>query len=164
MGMYGWSGYTAKSYREQIESAIKDIQTLRDKHKFDALAFCGSSGGSIAFPACLALGIPLIMVRKEGEKSHGEYVECHEHARIKSFLIVDDFIDSGETIRFILEKAIQYSECDIEQQLHWSCVGAYQWDSSNAVYEDARVFTIKVPHMRRKQKYGLPLWAPNSVI
>jgi len=55
-----------------------------------------------------------IYVRKQGEKSHGDEVECS--MMVKSYsecrkwipIFVDDFIDEGDTVNYVMTRARKY--------------------------------------------------------
>ena len=113
---------------ERLQVAAIHISNLREKLKFDALAFTGSSGSCVAFTMSVALNIPVIYVRKEGEQSHGAVVESNSGAqRIGKYLIVDDFIASGSTVRKI------YTGIELDSKNRSlkapTCVGIYLYDS-----------------------------------
>lgn len=93
----------------------RKIRNLQKKLKFDAIAFRGASGAGIAYCVSMPTGIPLIYVRKE--KSHGNDIEGPGHD-VRSYIILDDFIDTGKTIKVILNKlskprptAVDMPEC-----------------------------------------------------
>lgn len=103
---YGWTGIPLDSFSEMMTSAGNKVAALKKELGFDAVAFSGSSGAALAFHLAIAHKIPIIYVRKEDEQSHGYPVECNfgnttQH-HIKKYLIVDDFVGSGNTIRRIV--------------------------------------------------------------
>ena len=82
------------------------------KYPFDAIAFTGVSGAALAFILSYELKIPLICVRRDENDGHHAkvpqmmlpYSTILEGALdAKRYLIVDDFIEQGNTIRRILE-------------------------------------------------------------
>ena len=94
-----------KKYAALVHRVAKKIQALQKKLGFDALAFTGTSGAAIAYPVSVITGIPLICVRKTTRGSHcNMVVEGPSDKDIKKYLIVDDFIQSGNTIRKIIKK------------------------------------------------------------
>jgi hypothetical protein len=101
---YGWAGMSPEGYNEKMQAVYDRYEELRAIHKFDAIAFTGSSGAAAAFPLAMLFKIPMIYVRKDGENSHGSPVECNARCHIKKYLIVDDFVSSGETVRRIVAK------------------------------------------------------------
>jgi adenine/guanine phosphoribosyltransferase-like PRPP-binding protein len=92
--------------------------------QFDAIAFRGMSGCLFAAPLAYALGKPMILVRKKCKcgkaQSHSNMNVEGDRAAL-TYIIVDDFTCSGNTVREI-HKAIS----------NWSgaeCVGIMSADS-----------------------------------
>lgn len=83
-----------------IPKAVKEIRALKKELDFDAIAFTGSSGAALAFPLSYLLKLPLIHVRKGN--SHYFSGQIEGTISSKKYLIVDDFIDRGNTIRRII--------------------------------------------------------------
>ncbi len=85
------------------KSIIQDtIDFLRPRaDQFDAIAFCGMSGALVAPSVADALDKHLIMVRKadDGSRHSSLPVEGILEGR---YLILDDFISSGRTVKFIM--------------------------------------------------------------
>lgn len=85
------------------KTVIEDtINFLRDRaDQFDAVAFCGMSGALVAPSVADALDKHLIMVRKKDDGSrHSSYaVEGELTGR---YLILDDFISMGTTVKYML--------------------------------------------------------------
>jgi hypothetical protein len=83
-----------------VERVSKALPKIQKKLRFQALAFTGSSGAAVAYPVSVLTGIKLIHVRAKGTKSHGNIVEsCETH--IERYAILDDFIDMGNTVRYV---------------------------------------------------------------
>ena len=82
--------YTAKQVVKMIKA--RGLQ-------FDAIACRGVSSLLISPIVAMRLNKSLIVVRK-GEKTHSAYKVEGDHGA-KRYLIIDDFIDSGDTIREI---------------------------------------------------------------
>lgn len=145
---YGWSYDSSANLAEKVRKADKKFASLRKTMKIDALAFCGSSGAAIAFPLAMRNSVPMIYVRKTGEKSHGSRIECNgEH--IQTYIIVDDMISSGSTIRHIMANI---KKCAKQNQ--WEepkCLGILLFDS------------ISHPGERIFDNEFLPVWAPNHM-
>ena len=73
----------------------------KSPHEFDAIAFRGMSGALVVPMLCRRLKKEMIVCRKESEKSHGQPAEGYLNC--ERYIIVDDFIASGATIRGIVE-------------------------------------------------------------
>jgi orotate phosphoribosyltransferase len=69
----------------------------------DVVAFSGVSGAAICFAMSVIGNVALACVRKEGDISHGMGVEAAERD-VGHYVIVDDLMSSGETIRRIVGK------------------------------------------------------------
>ena len=84
-----------------VTRVASNLKSLQEEIKFDAIAFRGMSGASMAYPVSFLTGIPLLQIRKMTEKSHGNNVEGSGDI-IRKYIILDDFIFSGETVRSII--------------------------------------------------------------
>lgn len=105
-----------------VEKTHLKLQEMKEKgYTFDAIAFTGNSGAGIAFPLSAKYGYNLICVRK-GEYSHGKNIEASPE-RIEKYVIVDDQIDRGDTVRRVLnelEKADLQCQGIVLYTLEWS--------------------------------------------
>lgn len=94
--------YDIDRFQSKVRRAVKRVREFRKTHPFDAIAFTGMSGSAMAYCLSYRLGIPLIAIRKKGEKSH--YRSALEGCvNAKRILIVDDFIDTGSTVERIIK-------------------------------------------------------------
>jgi adenine/guanine phosphoribosyltransferase-like PRPP-binding protein len=82
---------------ENLQRAVVALEG----YEYDALACRGISGMSFTFPLTVMVGKPPIVVRKKHEESHGNWVEGYYAA--KRYIIVDDFVGSGDTAREIIK-------------------------------------------------------------
>ena len=91
---------------------LENIIRILKVHDFDAIAFSGLSGALFAPMVAMGLNKTLLAVRK-GEPCHsGRQVEGDYNAR--RYVILDDFIAAGGTVRHILEEirdAAPNAEC-----------------------------------------------------
>lgn len=120
------SMYLEKSLKpSRLKVTVKDVSRkvsfLQKKLKFEAIAFRGFSGASIAFPVSFKTGIPLLMVRKGTTDSHGSMVEGDDDIEVSRYLILDDFISSGETIAATIRTLD--SERNKRNMFNADCVG-----------------------------------------
>ena len=87
---------------DQIRKLIPKVMKGLKGFEFDAITFRGMSGCLFAAPLAYKMHKPMIMVRKLNEGSHdNQRVSGDEAAR--TYIIVDDFVCSGETVRQIQE-------------------------------------------------------------
>jgi len=122
-GGYGWTLLGPTSLKREMQRAIRAFRILQEKMQIDAIAFSGSSGAAIAFPLALRYKLPLIYVRKEDEKSHGVKVEVNTTDHLKTYIIVDDFVCSGSTVKHITDSIQKKTK-----KLGWAgpkCLGIY---------------------------------------
>lgn len=96
---------TPERYKALIDSVVKRCRALQKSIPFDAIAFRGTSGAAVAYPVALRLGISLICVRRENEGSHhwGGIVEGSDVRSVKRYIVIDDFISTGQTMDAILD-------------------------------------------------------------
>lgn len=112
-----------KRYARLVRKTAQKVRALQKKLGFDALAFTGTSGAAIAYPVSVATGIHLICVRKTIRGTHCSFkVEGSDNKNIKKYLIIDDFTDSGNTIRKII-KMIRTNKLGYNDKVA-ECVGA----------------------------------------
>lgn len=87
--------FNPSTYTEVIRKVRMKLRNI----KYDTIAFRGISGAAVAFPLAAATGKNLICVRKVNA-SH-----CHLNVEGcfvgKRYIIVDDFIISGDTLKEI---------------------------------------------------------------
>jgi adenine/guanine phosphoribosyltransferase-like PRPP-binding protein len=130
--------YNADQYQEMIPLAMKSVQEFSKKHKFDAIAFKGSSGAAIAYPLSYLLNLPLIHVRGNNKTNH--YIHPIEGLiSTKKYIIVDDFIASGDTMQEII------NTISTELKGKAQPIGIVLYDSYRAVDYD-NIPVINVPH------------------
>jgi adenine/guanine phosphoribosyltransferase-like PRPP-binding protein len=103
-----------------IPAACRELKRMEAAGlRIDAIAFRGMSGCLFAAPLSARMRKPMIMVRKKcvscgREQSHTtQLVEGDRNA--KTYVIVDDFIASGKTVRAIQEAITNWSQA--------TCVG-----------------------------------------
>jgi len=109
---YGWTGSSPTEFAKRMKLASARFVKLKEELDIDAIAFCGSSGCAIAFNLAAKHKIPLLYVRKKTEKSHSKSrVECNDKKlEVKKYLIVDDFVDRGRTVDYIVENITNYAK------------------------------------------------------
>ena len=86
--------YHSKQFKERVNLIQKTLEDI----EYDVIVFRGISGAAAAFPLSLATNKPLLCVRKPGSHSHCRVEGAKD---FKKYVIVDDFIHSGWTLRTI---------------------------------------------------------------
>ena len=94
------------SFMECADKAILQIRkAIRSGLRVDSIVCSGVSGMAIAPIVAHSLGLKLVVVRKSDENSHAHVdIEGLPHSKDFNFIIVDDFVESGETIVRILNR------------------------------------------------------------
>lgn len=103
-----WGDYTGsthtlgllnpRSLQDKLKKAKKllNSRAFKKKYKVDTLAFSGYSGAMIAIPLAHETGKDLVLVRKKGVDCASSY-KVEGFSDVKNYIIVDDFVSSGET-------------------------------------------------------------------
>lgn len=114
---------------EEYKKTIEWVKKALKKFEFDAIAFRGTSGSAIAFPLSYELGIPLLYVRKDSSHHCSGiegFVDC------KRYVIIDDMVSSGETIKIIQDTIQTPSGFWGKRSSVPQCVGAIFYYISSA--------------------------------
>lgn len=134
----------------QAKVIVKKCIKLLSKMEFDAIAFRGLSGALIAPTIAMEMGKELIAVRKT-KGDHSTYMVEGDRAA-RTYVIVDDFIGTGSTVRTMLNQIKEYAPGA-------ECIGvlqAYYIDGITDIdclsYED--IFTTKLVN-KWKEDYQL---------
>ena len=91
-----------KEFLSLVPQVVKKLRAIKRKHPFDAIAFTGSSGAALAYPLSYLMKIPLIHVRK-ADDSHYSGGLIEGTISSKRYVIIDDFIESGKTVKRIIK-------------------------------------------------------------
>jgi len=103
---YGKWKFDKTEIEERLKRVLNTIRWLNKKKiYFDAIVVHGTSGTWLA-PLLVMKGFDVLMVRKDGEHSHGSVIEGkttskHEY---KHVLMIDDLICSGSTIKRVRDR------------------------------------------------------------
>jgi adenine/guanine phosphoribosyltransferase-like PRPP-binding protein len=101
-----------ENLRQITENVIETVAKFANG--FEAIAFRGVSGSLVAPAVAMALGKNLIVVRKSIKDSHADYL-VEGHTKAQKYIIIDDIISSGKTIKAIRNniktKLNKESEC-----------------------------------------------------
>jgi adenine/guanine phosphoribosyltransferase-like PRPP-binding protein len=115
--MYQTEFNSPSTYQRVIEFTVDLIRPLN----FDTIVVRGFSGALVGPPVALVMGKRWALVRKPNDGSHS----CHRiEGRVEgNYVIVDDFIESGNTITEIVETVHNY--CSQAHCLGVACYEAY---------------------------------------
>lgn len=99
--------------RRLIPATVRILKRLRAGGlEFDAIAFRGMSGALYAAPVAYLLNVPLIMVRKTDANGHTgshSYYKVEGDLNAMTYLVLDDFISSGHTVREIVREIHEWN-------------------------------------------------------
>lgn len=99
-----------------VYQSVKFLRTHKLDQQFDSIAFRGISGALIAPVLAMRLNKNLIAVRKSTSGCHSCHTVEGYHGS-KRYIIVDDFISSGETVESIISNIREFANEDSQ------CVG-----------------------------------------
>jgi len=123
-----------KNLAKVIGRLTKKAIFIKKKIKFNGLVATGVSGLLALAPLALALKMPFAVVRKSNKNHSGCRVEGEED--ITKYLIIDDFIDSGDTIIKIYKEMYDFNESVPAGILFYDAYKDDLYDSFTEYYED----------------------------
>lgn len=94
-GTWKFDGDGIKTRLDRVLAGLERV--LIDGLQYDGVALIGTSGCWLG-PLLVMAGHKVVMIRKEGEQSHGSICEGPNEIEFKRLVLVDDLICSGETI------------------------------------------------------------------
>lgn len=117
-------GYTMSLFdpKEQQERMDKAFGIL-SKVEFDAIAMRGASGMLFGAPLAFLMNKGMILVRKPEELNHS-YRTVEGLASGKKYIIVDDLVSTGATVRIMKEAILAHADFS-----HYEFVGDYLYNS-----------------------------------
>lgn len=125
-----------------IIKAVCDLRKMSDQ--FDSIACCGVSGLMVVPQIAELLNKNIILIRKQNEKCYSDFTI--EGVKPFRYIILDDLICSGDTVRHI-QRNIS-NEYEMTQ-----CVGLYCYMPEECAYnaDNLKIF---------EKKYRMPLLNP----
>jgi adenine/guanine phosphoribosyltransferase-like PRPP-binding protein len=132
-----------KARNKIIIKAICDLRKTKDQ--FDSIACCGVSGLLVVSQIAELLNKHIVIVRKPNDKSYSDFPL--EGVTPFRYVIIDDLICSGNTIRHI--KNTIYEDCPKSR-----CVGVYCYMPEECTYTEktSKLF---------ERDFGSPLLNPS---
>ncbi len=140
---YGWTTRNPMMLTRRLQVAAKKLEIIKTDTGFDSIAVAGSSGAVPGAILAIALQVPLIFVRKRDDNGHGATVECMGRHYAKKYIILDDFICSGGTVRRIytqIQKEAARQNC-----IQPECVGVYLYDQTDKLHTVGLTERVTVP-------------------
>lgn len=154
-GGYSEVQYNSARLRLKAQEIARILPEMMQRLDAQAVAVMGKSGLSLAFAVSMLIDFPLMVVRKRGEYSHGNPVEGTEEIDIKRYLVLDDFVSSGDTVRNLCE-IVEERACSTVGA-HPRCVGVLQYMRQNCTDDppDYVACTVWMPKWRE----GVPVYS-----
>lgn len=103
--------YDAIQLRSKAQLVARVLPDLIEEYAADAVVVTGKSGHSVAFAAMMFADFPLVVVRKETDQSHGIQIEGPVGLHVHRYLILDDFVASGNTVNRVVNTMGADTEC-----------------------------------------------------
>ena len=116
----------------------------------DAVAVTGKSGLSLAFATLMLIDFPLIVVRKRGENSHGNPIEGTRSVDVRKYIILDDFVSSGDTVKTMVDSIDEMVDSAMNV-MPLRCVGVLQYLRYGTGYDPVRY--------RCRYSYSIPVFS-----
>lgn len=102
------SGFTQASVRSKAEAVAQELPRFMAECRADTVVVTGNSGISIAHAALMLIDFPLVLVRKPNDCSHGQQIEGPCSHILQRYVILDDLICSGDTVRRVQQTLLEY--------------------------------------------------------
>ena len=141
------TGYSQERVRKKAQFAAAAIANLAQAVNADCVIVHGNSGVSCGFAALMYHNFNLVLLRKDNDNSHGYPIEGPEGHRIERYLILDDFISSGETVRRVRRKVTelwrqrQHDDMDLPQCVGIVLYGRYR--AEKFTFEDGHTVPVR---------------------
>lgn len=140
------TGYSQDKVRQKAKFAAAAIANMSKAVKADCVIVHGNSGVSCGFAALMYHNFNLALLRKDNDNSHGAPLEGPHRHRIERYLILDDFISSGDTIRRVRRKVTELALQSRAGRCLPECVGIVLygiWNMDKFVFEDGHTVPVR---------------------
>lgn len=136
------TGYDRNSVMECANTAAAGILRAKVEHG-DGIAVIvrGNSGVSCAFAALMIADFNLCLLRKRCDNSHGSPLEGPDGFSFEKYIILDDFISSGDTVDGIIKDLDVLASAKAATRP--KCVGLVLYNSTRRSGYDSAVGRLK---------------------
>lgn len=130
---YSGSCYNPLQLRANAAQMAAIIPKMMEETGAEFVVVTGKSGLSVAYATLMLIDFPLVVVRKDGENSHGSAIEGDDRTTFygNKYLILDDFVASGRTVQTIHHKMEMYQRYNNEDA-PLRCVAVLEYGRSMA--------------------------------
>lgn len=141
---------------KHLPRVVKLAVTQLKRRKIDAIAATGISGLIVAGAVSAATGIPVMAVRRKGEKAHNcDRVSFVGHKKVRRWAFIDDLIDSGKTLYHVIDQVYLMSARGGWDIPMFPAV-ALLYDLSDGAIEDAGEWTEESGYLWNDKKFVVP--------
>lgn len=134
-GGYSRVQYNPEELRGTAKQVAKVLPKLMQELGANTVAVTGKSGLALAFATLMLIDFPLMVVRKRGEMTHGSPIEGPEGHVVGNYIILDDFISSGTTVRTMIDQINEYQEVNWEYGfIKPVCVGVLEYKKERGAH------------------------------
>lgn len=136
-GGYSEVQFNTALLRDKAHEVAAILPEMMNRLGADAVAVTGKSGLSLAFATLMLIDFPLIVVRKRGENSHGNPIEGDPSVDVRKYIILDDFVSSGDTVKTMVGSIDEMVGSAINAK-PLRCVGVLQYLRYGTGYSPVR--------------------------
>lgn len=110
---YSCMGYPPERLRACVKALARDLPGIMARYNADAVVVRGGSGVVFGGALLMVSDIKVIVARKPGEQSHSTAIEvCGGGSlTVHRYIVLDDFVSSGGTVKGIMDDMGQQAEC-----------------------------------------------------
>jgi orotate phosphoribosyltransferase-like protein len=134
---YLHAAFDKRFRKNTIDYVCKKLEGI----ECDSIAFCGMSGALIAPIIAYRTGKNIILVRKAKDDSHSCFSIEASSTRCKKYVIIDDLIATGSTIKHIIRKMSSHNT--FEKSV---CVGVILYNGRGSLgrYSDKTIEGVPI--------------------
>ena len=115
------SAFSPKSLPEIVNQIVKFLGRPYRRKTFDSIVVRGVSGMLVGSPVAYRMKLPLVVVRKSDGNHSGQSVEGYTY--VKNYVVIDDFVSSGDTINEIRAKMQGYNSAKMTGLVVYAAYG-----------------------------------------
>jgi orotate phosphoribosyltransferase len=142
-----------RELRRVVNLIVAEIGRLNPPPRF--LAVRGTSGTAIGGAVSLVSDLPLVVVRKDEDDSHAKHYGIVQgmHGTGGYYVIVDDLVDSGNTVQAIASAVKRDHESYADNALRTECIAVILYSADQvrrgAIDIDGRTVPLITPNYSR---------------
>ena len=135
--------FQPKKFKEVVDGMVKRLEPYRGT--FDAIAACGNSGITMASVISYLMEVPMTVVRKERDRNNHHGQDVTGYLGSGKYIIIDDLISSGETLRWILTEINKAAVARYSNFIPPTCSGIFLYHSPKTEWSVELRKSVPVP-------------------